>query len=81
MCLAGEGCQNALFVMLIQFLGVLFSVKIFPIITCRWDLEIFTVCVRDQYDRLCLNLNNSKGGPPPRKFFQTWYTAMLSIRH
>ena len=67
--MAGEGCQNALYVMLIQFLGVTFFTKIFPIIRCRWNLENFPLSAREHYDRACLNLNNSKKGrPTPENF-------------
>jgi len=45
--MAGNGCQNALFTMLIQFLGVKFVAKIFSIIRCRSDLENFRLmCAR-----------------------------------
>ena len=62
--MAGEGCQNALFVMLIQFLGVKFFTQIFPIIRCQWDFKKFPLSAREHYDRACLNLNNSKKGRP-----------------
>ena len=68
-CLAGEGCQNALFVMLIQFLGVTFFTKIFSIIRCRWDLENFPLSAREHYDRACLNLNNSNKERPTPEIF------------
>ena len=62
--MAGDECQNASFTMLIQFLGVTFFTKIFPIIRYRWDLDNFPLSACEHYDRACLNPNNSKKGRP-----------------
>jgi len=43
--MAGEGCQNALFAMLVRFYGSSFSPKIFSDYTMS-DLEIFAVHTR-----------------------------------
>jgi len=85
-CMAGRGCQNALFLMYVPFLGVQFlgeNFSLYMVMVGLTNFSRYNVCVWKSYDQPSLNLNNSTSllFPDSTKKFRTdgWHNPMCSM--